>query len=275
MDRSRPLLPRRLTRRALVAAGLLALGFGVVLGALALGAGPARAATARPVVVELYTSQGCSSCPPADQFLARLAARKDVLALSLPVTYWDMLGWKDTLASKANTDRQKAYARAMGRGGVYTPQMIVDGVGDVVGSRVAAIDKDIAKREADQPALPVHLKIGANLVALSVAGANPHIRVAHSKMGGQGTATIWLFVIRPSATVKIGAGENDGRTVTYRNVVEAVKAVGVWTGKPVSLNLPRSALGQAGDGIAVVVQQNGYGRIIGATSIGWLSNSAQ
>src|ERR1700739_1974010 len=94
----------------------------------------------RQVVVELFTSQGCSSCPPADALLSRLAERKDVLALSLPITYWDMLGWTDTRASEGNTRRQKAYGVAMGRSGIYTPQMVVDGVTDVVGSRESQVD---------------------------------------------------------------------------------------------------------------------------------------
>src|SRR5258708_17980231 len=115
-----------------------------------LAAWPAAAGSMRrPVVVELFTSQGCSSCPPADELLGRLSQRRGVLALSLPITYWDMLGWKDTLASEANTRRQKAYARALGRGGVYTPQIIVDGVTDVVGSREAEVAAAIARRGAE------------------------------------------------------------------------------------------------------------------------------
>ena len=173
--------------------------------------GPGR--SARPVVVELYTSQGCSSCPPADALLGRLAQRPDVLALSLPVTYWDMLGWKDTLASKANTARQKAYAGAMGRGGIYTPQIIVDGVNDVVGSRQGAVDKAIAGREADMRAVPVTLRL---------TPAEVHVRVGAGPVKPAQSATIWLFAVRPEATVKITAGENSGRTVTYRNIVRAV-----------------------------------------------------
>jgi hypothetical protein len=127
--------------------------FGLLLAALTVAVAPAAdAGGKRPVVVELFTSQGCSSCPPADAVIGHLADRKDVLALTLPVTYWDMLGWKDTLASDGNTRRQKAYAAAMGRGGVYTPQMIVDGATDVVGSREQAVDAAIVSRggAADQ-----------------------------------------------------------------------------------------------------------------------------
>jgi len=210
----------------------------------------------RPVLVELYTSQGCSSCVPADALMAQLADRRDLIALSLPITYWDMLGWKDTLASAANTSRQKAYAESMGRGGVYTPQMIVDGVDDLVGSREQAIDAAIGVREGDMQAVPV---------SVATTDKEVHIDVG----AGEGSsATIWLFRILPKATVTITAGENSGRTMTYRNVVQDVKAVGLWKGQPVSLDLPRQEIGGASkDEIAVIVQKNGYGRVIGAALV--------
>src|SRR6185436_15639063 len=113
-----------------IGAMLLALSGGGALG----GGNHAPSTPSRPIVVELFTSQGCASCPPADALLGKLAKRGDVIALSLPVTYWDMLGWKDTLASEVFTKRQKAYAAMMGHGGVYTPQVVIDGVVDVVGS---------------------------------------------------------------------------------------------------------------------------------------------
>jgi hypothetical protein len=130
--------------------------------AFGMSAALAGSPAARPILVELYTSQGCSSCPPADQLLGKLAARPDVIAISLPITYWDMLGWKDTLASEANTRRQKAYAAAMGHGGVYTPQIIVDGDMDVVGSRAAEVDAAIAERQM----------VIANGIAVAVARAD-------------------------------------------------------------------------------------------------------
>ncbi len=231
----------------------------------ALGASPGAAyagEAARPVVVELYTSQSCSSCLPADAFLSRLAGRKDVLALSLPITYWDMLGWKDTLATEANTARQKAYASAMGRGGVYTPQMIVDGTDDIVGSREMQVDAAIKAHEAGDAAVPVALTLEPGEIHLTVGdGAK-----------GRGDATIWLLRIRGAAAVKIGGGENSGRMVTYRNVVREVKAVGLWKGRPVTLDLPRSAMGGrqgngSGDGFVALVQDGGYGRILGASWI--------
>jgi hypothetical protein len=233
--------------------------FGAVLAALALAASPAAYAGAkRPVVVELFTSQGCNSCPPADALLSRLAERKDVIALSLPVTYWDMFGWKDTLASDANTRRQKAYAAAMGRGGVYTPQMIVDGSSDIVGSRETAIDAAIAAHEADLTAVPVELRATHNELHIAIGSGDT-----------SANATIWLLHILGKATVAVGTGENGGRTLSYRNVVRDVKAVGMWKGQAVTLDLPRSELTSAPhDSVAVIIQQGGYGRIIGAAEIG-------
>lgn len=246
--------PARLGWRALLA---VAIALGLVRPS---GAG-SGVATRRPVVVELYTSQGCSSCVPADAFLARLTKRKDVLALSLPITYWDMLGWKDTLATKANTDRQKAYAQAMGRGGVYTPQVIVDGLKDLVGSKQDAIEQEIRAREAKLPDIPIQLALRPKEV---------HLVVDAEKSAPSRDATIWMMTVRPRATVKIGSGENAGRTITYRNIVMDVKAVGLWKGKKVTLDLPRDATGAGPqDGIAVILQQAGYGPVLGATPIVW------
>ena len=209
----------------------------------------------RPLVVELYTSQGCSSCPPADALLGQLSTRKDLLALSLPVTYWDMLGWRDTLASDANTKRQKAYAKELGRGGVYTPEMIIDGASDVVGSREQAVQSAIAARASDMPSVPVELDANHQQV---------HIVIGPAPDRGAHEGTIWMLAILPQATVSIGDGENSGRTITYHNVVREIRAVGLWKGVPVSLNLPRAEAGPPHAGIAVLVQQGGYGRVLGA-----------
>jgi hypothetical protein len=233
---------------------------GLFLAALTLAVPPAaEAGGKRPVVVELFTSQGCSSCPPADALLGRLADRKDVIAMSLPVTYWDMLGWKDTLASEQNTRRQKAYAATMGRGGVYTPQMIVDGTADVVGSREQAVDAAVASREADMTSIPVELRL---------THAELHVAIGTGDAGPNPNATIWLFHILSRANVPIGSGENSGHTLAYRDVVRDVKAIGMWKGQTVSLDLPRAEMASGPyDALAVVVQQNGYGRILGASEI--------
>jgi hypothetical protein len=213
----------------------------------------AQAGAKRPLVVELFTSQGCSSCPPADAMLSRLADRRDLLALSLPVTYWDMLGWRDTLASDGDTRRQKAYAAAMGRGGIYTPQLIVDGVTDVVGSREAAIDAAIAARQADQKSVPVELRAAAGALHIGVGAGD----------AGPG-ATLWLLRIMSHASVAVGAGENSGHVLSYRNVVRDIRAVGIWRGQPLALDLPHADLaGAPHDTIVVILQESGYGRILG------------
>lgn len=213
----------------------------------------------RQVVLELYTSQGCSSCPPADALIERLSDRPDILTLSLPVTYWDMLGWKDTLASEANTRRQKAYAATMGRGGVYTPQIIVDGITDVVGSREAQVEAAIGARRADMREVPI---------TLSVSPAAVHIGVGALPEKNTGDATVWLFHVLSHALVRIGAGENKGRNLDYHNVVRDVRAVALWKGQPLSLDIPRGDQSLPGyDSVAVVVQEDPYGRVIGARMI--------
>lgn len=234
--------------------------WGALFAALVLTQQTADAGPKRPVVVELFTSQSCNTCPPADAFLGRLAERKDVLAMTLPITYWDMLGWKDTFGTEENTHRQKAYAAAMGRGGVYTPQIVVDGVSDAVGSREAAVDAAIAAREADMTAIPLELR---------ATQAEIHISVGQSDANGTADATIWLFRILTKASVNVRAGENSGRLLSYRNIVRDVRAVGQWKGQPVSLDLPRTLVAaNPHDAIAIVVQQGGYGRILGAELIG-------
>jgi hypothetical protein len=212
----------------------------------------------RPVVVELYTSQGCSSCPPADAILGQLAARKDVIAMSLPITYWDMLGWKDTLASEADTKRQKAYAQTMWRGGVYTPQIIVDGVNDVVGGRDAQIEAMITARANDEQSVPVTVSVSKTALHVGVGALDMH----------DANATIWIFRVQPQATVTVTGGENAGHTFTYRNIVRDIRAVGIWKGQSVSLDLPRQELlGTSRDSVAVLVQQGGYGRVLGAAMV--------
>ena len=227
-----------------------------LLAAVALTVGSTPCLAKRQVVIELYTSQGCSSCPPADALVGHLAERPDLLALSLPVTYWDMLGWKDTLAGETNTRRQKSYAATMRRGGVYTPQIIVDGVTDVVGSREAQVDAAISARRSDMREVPVNVSASPEAVHIAIG--------ARAEKNGD-DATVWLFHVLGRASVRIGAGENKGRNVDYRNVVRDIRAVAIWKGQPLSLDVPRADQASAAyDFIAVIVQEAGYGRVIGA-----------
>jgi hypothetical protein len=238
---------------ALIAIGLAAL----LLPATGAGAGATETQARGPVVVELYTSQGCSSCPAADALLGQLGAQKGVLAMTLPVTYWDMLGWRDTLATEANTERQKAYARQLGRMGVFTPEMIVDGVTDLVGSREPAVQTAISARAADTQSVPIRIAGDSQEIHLTVGAAPDRAR----------EATIWLFGVLPQASVSVRGGENGGRNLNYRNVVRQIRAVGTWKGQPLAVTVPRSAAGAPHEGVAVLLQQGGYGRVIGAAWI--------
>jgi len=206
------------------------------------------------VVVELYTSQGCSSCPPADEILAGLADRGDVIALALHVDYWDYIGWKDVFGSPQFTERQRAYARAAGARTIYTPQMIVDGMEHLVGARPAELTALIKRYEAmpEKAVLDVARKGGT--LAIS---ARP---VGHLPQG----AVVQLVRYKPEETVEIRSGENAGREISYRNIVTEWHSLGTWDGSaPLSMSVPVSD----SQPIVVILQEPGPGRIIAATAL--------
>ncbi|HLH49428.1 MAG TPA: DUF1223 domain-containing protein [Roseiarcus sp.] len=211
------------------------------------------AAEASPVkaVVELFTSQGCSSCPPADRILAELARDPDTLAISLPVDYWDYIGWKDTLAEPVYTARQRAYARTSGRGEVYTPQAIINGVADAVGSdraQIATAEAQTLKRP-DVLSTPLSVSEQGGSIAISI-GAAPS--------GRSYKAGVYLIALASKRTVAIKRGENAGSTLTYSNVARAITKIGEWTGAPIVLkaSLDQARLNGA-DSYAVIVQEGG------------------
>src|SRR6056297_463176 len=187
-------------------AGMRAFAMAIGLWALTIGAANGQD---RPVVVELYTSQGCSSCPPADAILAELADREDVIALAFHVDYWDYIGWKDVFASPANTLRQRNYARVAGARSIYTPQMIVDGTDHVIGTKPMKLAEHIQQHR--DRATPVSL-------TLTRAGDQVRIR-ARSASRLSGGATVRVVTYSPKETVAIKRGENAGRTLTHHNVV--------------------------------------------------------
>ncbi|HKL64469.1 MAG TPA: DUF1223 domain-containing protein [Roseovarius sp.] len=189
-----------------------------VLAGWSMLAAPALAAD-RLVVVELFTSQGCPSCPPADGFFEQLAARDDVLALSLHVDYWDYIGWEDTFGSPAHTTRQRGYAAAAGRKMVYTPQMIVNGTDHVVGSRYRDVTDLIDKHRTAQDA--------GITVKLRRKGAQIHLE-AQSERPRKMPLMVQFARYMPEATVEIARGENAGRTITYTNVVTELVEVAEW-----------------------------------------------
>jgi hypothetical protein len=171
-------------------------------------------------VLELFTSQGCSSCPPADRLLGALARKPDIVAVSLPVDYWDYIGWKDTLASPLFTARQKAYAAALGSRHVYTPEAIVNGLSDAIGSDGDAIQRAIAATRGHGEALTLRIRL---------VDMGDHLSV-EVPAGSGGPAGVFLLRVLRARTVQIGRGENAGRAVTYTNVVRAIEQLGEWTG---------------------------------------------
>ena len=222
----------------------------IVIGALASLAAPTAGANAEGVrnVLELFTSQGCSSCPPADRILSQLAHDPDVLALSFPVDYWDYIGWKDTLAAPNYTARQKAYASASGKGQIYTPQVVVNGLTDAVGSDLGAIEqaeRTTAKRSGVL-SVPLSVVEAEGKISVSVGAAS----AGAPKVGG-----VYLLAFASSRTVTVQRGENAGSTLTYANVVRAITKIGDWDGAPVKLeaDLSQAHLNGA-DSYAVIVQ---------------------
>jgi len=210
------------------------------------------AAAAPLAVLELFTSQGCASCPPADALFEDYAEGGEVIALSLSVDYWDYLGWTDTLALPENTERQHDYATALGDGTVYTPQVIVNGRRQVVGSDKAAIDAAIAELAAADEGVPVPVEIGYDPEHIVVrVGEAPAAAVP---------ATIWLVFFTADAEVAVERGENAGATLGYYNVVRAMQAIGTWWGRPMTIEVPLSEIERHGaDGCAALVQAEAGG----------------
>jgi hypothetical protein len=222
-------------------------------------AGQPAVAEGPKAVIELFTSQGCSSCPPADQLIAELARRPDVVALSLPVDYWDYLGWKDTLAQPAFSARQRAYASGRGDKQVYTPQVIINGLKPVVGSDRAKIENVIA-RQSDSGGLPIPVSVseinGAAAVEVGPAA------------GEMSAAEVWLVPLTKVREVAIGRGENKGRTIIYANVVRNMVKLGDWSGQQARFDVPLTMVrsGDA-DGYVVLLQASDDARpgiILGA-----------
>ncbi|MEL7212601.1 MAG: DUF1223 domain-containing protein [Pseudomonadota bacterium] len=210
------------------------------------------AANDRPVVVELYTSQGCSSCPPADRLLHELAEMDDVIALSLHVDYWDYLGWKDKFASPAFTKRQHNYARALGETSVYTPQMIIGGTDHVVGSRPMKVSKLIQKHGDKAKQVDVVLQRNGSQVVINAASAKPQDMV------------VYLVRYSPRETVDVRRGENRGHTLTYANVVTDWQQVEEWDGAE-PLRTFVQATGTAP--VVVIVQRKGFREVLGAAQL--------
>jgi len=211
-------------------------------------------------VVELFTSQGCSSCPPADRVLEQLIETDHVIGLAYHVDYWNYLGWADTLGSKANTDRQYGYAKTLKRNTVYTPQAVLNGKAHVNGADIAAVRGELAQQGKALP-VTVHAKLDETALQIDIGS-------------GTGKADIVVAYFMPKTDVKIERGENSGSTISYVNSVAKLEVVGMWDGSATSVKLPATVMinGKSDfGGCAILLQQTGEkgepGAILGANIV--------
>lgn len=226
----------------------------VVLAFCGAGTHTAAAGDTRPVVVELFTSQGCSSCPPADALLTELAGKPDVLALSFHVDYWDYIGWKDPFAAAQYTERQRDYAAALGLRYVYTPQMVIDGRHNVVGSKRREVLQAVEQAAVATPVVEVTLEPVDGGRALLSSGTPP-----------EKEATVWLVTFDDGHDTAVERGENSGRALHNSNVVREMTALGTWSGTAKTFPLDfAKARAEGRGGCAVLVQQGRGGPIVGA-----------
>jgi hypothetical protein len=224
----------------------------VVAGGLLCGLAPATAEDHAATVVELFTSEGCNSCPPADAYLGELIKRGDVMALSYHVDYWDYLGWKDSYASKLMTERQQAYGQSLGSNYVYTPQMVIGGAADAVGSDRDAVARAIALRAKTAVHVPLAISQGSDgKITIGVPSAKT-----------KNDAVLWLVRYDDKHSVAVERGENGGSTLTYYNVVRDIEKLGSWNGQAAEITVEPAALGGAEHAL-VLLQTDGTGPILG------------
>jgi hypothetical protein len=226
-----------------------ALGLGA---AAMLAPNLAMAAKASPVLVELFTSQGCSSCPPADELAGELVKDPNNLVLSFNVDYWDYLGWRDTLAKPEYTQRQYDYAKSRGDGSVYTPQMIINGTTHAVGNRKHEVTSQIAVMRNYASATTIDLRMSQKEISLDITAGN-----------FEGEATLWLMAVEPKVQQKIERGENAGSSIAYVNVVRNLVPAAMWKGEAYKGSWMRDAVMTSGKTFCVaVLQQNKVGPVL-------------
>jgi hypothetical protein len=209
-------------------------------------------ASAQPVVVELFTSQGCSSCPPADEYLGDLARRPNIIALAYHVDYWDELGWKDRFSIPAAAQRQRGYVKRLSRAGAFTPQIVVSGDTSLVGSNRVEVERAIG---GDRDALAM---------TLSKSGGNVQVQFTEA---WREPMDVYLVSYLARATDKIERGENARRTLKHFNVVRSFKRLGTWNGKPQRMTAPLAELPPDATSVAVILQRKNQGAIAGAAMI--------
>jgi hypothetical protein len=237
----------------------------LALGAAAMVARPAIAMTKRPVIVELFTSQGCSSCPPADAYFKVLKDQPGVVALSYHVDYWDYLGWRDTLGSPECSQRQYDYAKSRGDKNVYTPQTIINGGKHFVGSQRSSISGgiDTARSEDATDWVDLDMTDNSTDVSITIPAGKPITE-----------ATLWLLAFTPSVSTEIKKGENAGSTIDYFNVVRKLVPAGMWHGEAAKIVLPKGSVVPEGcKGWVALLQEGKVGRVIGAVTGGARPNA--
>lgn len=241
------------SRRAVLAAAVLL----SLAGPLVSRPAAAQQAAVSPVVVELFTSQGCSSCPPADDLLTELAGRPDIVALSLHVDYWDYIGWKDPYASPQYTARQQRYTESLNLRYVYTPQIVVDGRTNVVGSQRAEVLAAIeTAAQRDRP------------IAITFVTSNGGTVIIPQGHAPDEGATVWLAVYDREHVTEVKRGENAGHKLRNANVVRSFERLGTWTGARLEIPLDLSAARARGrDGCAVIVQRGRAGPVLAAATM--------
>lgn len=231
----------------------------------ALSVGPTMSATAgdKPLgVVELFTSQGCNSCPPADAFFNELVQKGQVIALAYHIDYWDYLGWRDTLARPENTERQNAYMKALGSRAVYTPQVIVNGRTHVNGANRAGIEDDLAEQAREGEGMVVTINVTEREDSIVIR--------AEATKEPRAEANLVLIFFAAPQSIAISRGDNSGKTVTYLNAVTDVRTAGVWHGKVAEYELPKSEFAGKGGSVALLQatsRDGGPGAILGAALV--------
>ena len=232
----------------------------LALGAAAAFIRPALAGARRPVIVELFTSQGCSSCPSADAYLQTLLGKPGIIPLSYHVDYWDYLGWRDTLGSADYSQRQYDYASSRGDKNVYTPQTIINGREHFVGSQKSMVSGGIASAQSSAQ---------ADWIDISMAENTTDVMIEIGAGSASAEATLWLMAYAPTVSVEIKKGENAGNTITYNNVVRKMVPAGMWHGEKASLVLPRSSvIPEDCKGWVALLQAGKVGPVIGAATGG-------
>ena len=236
--------------------------FGLFAGLSPLLCSAGEAEHSRPIgVVELFTSQGCSSCPKADAAFAKIADAKDVVTISYHIDYWNYLGWQDTLGAKENTDRQYAYAKTLGNNNVFTPQIVLNGMQDAKSTNPAVILSNLGKLDKAGHGVPVRVEAELTKDEMTISVGD-----------GMGKADVVIAYFKKLTVVDIAKGENVGKKVTYRNAVTKLETVGMWNGRAMTIKLPAALVSKKGqDGCAVLLQSHDKagnpGRIYGAAML--------